>query len=92
VFDCDGLLLETESCWTLAEEELFAVHGKVFGDEEKRTLLGTSLFHGSRILARLLEQPDRADELGRDPLHEAAVNAASEGPRRGADRSTRRGP
>ena len=68
MFDCDGLLLETESCWTLAEEELFAVHGKVFGDEEKRTLLGTSLFHGSRILARLLEQPDRADELGRDPL------------------------
>jgi len=68
VFDCDGLLLETESCWTIAEEELFAAHGKVFGDVEKRALLGTSLFHGSRILARLLEQPDRADELGRDLL------------------------
>jgi beta-phosphoglucomutase-like phosphatase (HAD superfamily) len=24
VFDCDGLLVDTEPCWTIAETELFA--------------------------------------------------------------------
>ncbi len=68
VFDCDGLLLETESCWTLAEEELFARYGKTFGDDEKRILIGTSLYDGSQVLARLLEQPGRADPLGLELL------------------------
>ncbi len=64
VFDCDGLLLETEDCWTLAESELFARYGRTFGDEEKRTLIGTSLLDGSLILERLLDQPGRAEPLG----------------------------
>ena len=68
VFDCDGLLLETESCWTRAEEELFGRYGKAFGADEKRALIGTSLFDGSRILERLLEQPGRAAELGQELL------------------------
>ena len=61
VFDCDGLLLETESCWTLAEEELSARYGRVFGPEEKRVLIGTSAYSGSRVLERLLDQPGRAE-------------------------------
>ena len=68
VFDCDGLLLETESCWTHAEEELFERYGRAFGADEKRALIGTSLFDGSYILERLLEQPGRAGELGRELL------------------------
>lgn len=68
VFDCDGLLLETESCWTRAEEELFRRYGRAFGAEEKRALIGTSLFDGSYILERLLEQPGRAPELGQELL------------------------
>jgi HAD superfamily hydrolase (TIGR01509 family) len=68
VFDCDGLLLETESCWTRAEEELFDRYGRAFGDDEKRTLIGTSLLDGSYILERLLDQPGRAGELGRELL------------------------
>lgn len=68
VFDCDGLLLETESCWTRAEEELFARYGKFFLEEEKRALIGTSSTAGSRILERLLEQPGRAVELSRELL------------------------
>jgi HAD superfamily hydrolase (TIGR01509 family) len=68
VFDCDGLLLETESCWTRAEEELFSRYGSVFGADEKRALIGTSLFDGSLILERLLEQPGRAGELGQELL------------------------
>lgn len=68
VFDCDGLLLETESCWTLAEAELFARYGMSFGEEEKRALIGTSLYDGSRVLERLLDQPGRAEPLGRELL------------------------
>ena len=68
VFDCDGLLLETESCWTRAEEELFVRYGRAFGADDKRALIGTSLFDGSQILERLLEQPGRAVELGQELL------------------------
>lgn len=68
MFDCDGLLLETESCWTRAEEELFGRYGSVFGADEKRALIGTSLVDGSLILERLLEQPGRAGALGQELL------------------------
>ena len=69
VFDCDGLLLETETCWTLAEEELFDRYGKIFGDEEKRALIGTSLYDGlAASWQRLLDQPGRAEPLGLELL------------------------
>lgn len=68
VFDCDGVLLETESCWTRAEEELFRRYGQTLGQDEKRALIGTSLVDGSRILERLLGQPGRASELGQELL------------------------
>ena len=68
VFDCDGLLLRTEDCWTRAEEELFARYGKTFAGDEKRALIGSSMTTGARVLERLLEQPGRADELGQELL------------------------
>jgi HAD superfamily hydrolase (TIGR01509 family) len=68
VFDCDGLLLETEECWSRAESELFERYGRTFGPDEKRALIGTSSTAGSRVLERLLEQPGRADELGAELL------------------------
>ena len=68
MFDCDGLLLETERCWTRAEEELFARYGRAFGDDDKRALIGTSLLDGSLILERLLGQPGRAEALGHELL------------------------
>jgi HAD superfamily hydrolase (TIGR01509 family) len=68
VFDCDGLLLQTEDCWTRAEAALFERYGKVFGPEEKRALIGTSSTTGSRVLERLLDQAGRADELGLELL------------------------
>ncbi|MBA2332656.1 MAG: HAD family phosphatase [Actinobacteria bacterium] len=68
VFDCDGLLLQTEDCWTRAEEELFARYGKTFADNEKRALIGSSMTTGARVLERLLEEPGRANELGHELL------------------------
>jgi HAD superfamily hydrolase (TIGR01509 family) len=68
VFDMDGLLLETEHGWTLAETELFARYGKPFGLEEKRALLGNAGDALGRILERMLEQPGRGRELGEEVL------------------------
>jgi beta-phosphoglucomutase-like phosphatase (HAD superfamily) len=40
VFDCDGLLLDTETCWSRAEASIFADHGFGFGARELLELLG----------------------------------------------------
>jgi HAD superfamily hydrolase (TIGR01509 family) len=68
VFDMDGLLLETEDAWTVAETELFARYGKPFGLDEKRALLGNAGDALARILERMLEQPGRGYELGDEVL------------------------
>jgi HAD superfamily hydrolase (TIGR01509 family) len=43
VFDCDGLLLDTETCWSRAESALFAKYGFPFGPDEKNILIGRTL-------------------------------------------------
>lgn len=63
VFDCDGLLLDTEVCWTEAESELFARYGRTFDLEAKKALIGGSMDSSGRVFERLLDQPGRAREL-----------------------------
>jgi len=63
VFDNDGLLLDTESVWTRAEQDLFARRGVEFTAEHKRELVGTSAEIAGRTLERRLEEPGRAAEL-----------------------------
>lgn len=63
VFDNDGLLLDTESVWTRAEEDLFALRGLAFTPADKLELVGTSAGIAGRILERRLEEPGRAAEL-----------------------------
>ena len=63
VFDNDGLLLDTESVWTRAEEDLFERYGHEFTTERKHEIIGTSAGAASEMLERWLEQPGRAAEL-----------------------------
>jgi HAD superfamily hydrolase (TIGR01509 family) len=63
VFDCDGLLVETESRWTIAEVELFERYGKTFTPEHKRAILGKSMGVAGRVMEPLLDQPGRGLEL-----------------------------
>ena len=63
VFDNDGLLLDTESVWTRAEEDLFERRGLEFTPADKRELVGTSAEIAGRILERRLGEPGRAAEL-----------------------------
>ncbi len=63
VFDNDGLLLDTESVWTRAEQDLFERRGIDFTPEHKRELVGTSAEIAGGILERRLGEPGRALEL-----------------------------
>jgi HAD superfamily hydrolase (TIGR01509 family) len=63
VFDNDGLLLDTESVWTRAEEDLFERRGREFTPADKLELVGTSAEIAGRILERRLGEPGRATEL-----------------------------
>jgi len=75
----DGLLLESEDSWTVAETELFARYGKSFGLDEKRALLGNAGDALGRILERMLEQPGRGLELGQEVLQLVLDQVAREG-------------
>jgi HAD superfamily hydrolase (TIGR01509 family) len=66
LFDCDGLLLETESRWTIAEQGLLAAHGGRYSDEFKHRLLGTSAAVSQALIA---------EELGRPPADAPALGA-----------------
>jgi HAD superfamily hydrolase (TIGR01509 family) len=63
IFDCDGLLLDTETHWTTAETTLFSRYGKTFDLDHKRRMIGSSLQAAGRILEDILEQPGRADDI-----------------------------
>jgi HAD superfamily hydrolase (TIGR01509 family) len=63
IFDNDGLLLDTESVWTRAEQDLFDRRGLEFTPADKRELVGTSAEIAGGILERRLREPGRAGEL-----------------------------
>lgn len=63
VFDNDGLLLDTESVWTRAEEDLFERRGATFSPADKRKLVGTSAAIAGGVLEERLGEPGRAAAL-----------------------------
>ena len=63
VFDCDGLLLDTEKLWTRGEKAIFAAYGREYTAEHRRLLFGTGVEDTGEILARVLDQPGREKEL-----------------------------
>src|ERR1700709_892426 len=63
VFDNDGLLLDTESVWTRAEQDLFRRRGKEVTPADKRQLVGTSAAIAGGVLEGRLGEPGRAAEL-----------------------------
>jgi HAD superfamily hydrolase (TIGR01549 family) len=57
VFDMDGLLLDTETLWQQAEEELFRRHGAEFTFDDKLAVMGTTEDFTARYYAERLDQP-----------------------------------
>ena len=56
-------LLDTESVWTRAEEDLFERRGTEFTPADKRELVGTSAEIAGGVLEERLGEPGRAAEL-----------------------------
>jgi HAD superfamily hydrolase (TIGR01509 family) len=78
LFDCDGLLLETESRWTIAERGLLERHGGRYTSEFKRRLLGTSRERSQALIAEYLRlPPEDAPALG-DELEARFTEALAE--------------
>jgi beta-phosphoglucomutase-like phosphatase (HAD superfamily) len=57
VFDCDGPLLDTETCWSRAEASLFADYGFGFGAAEKDLLIGRALKAACDNMAEYFGRP-----------------------------------
>ncbi|HEX5763611.1 MAG TPA: HAD family phosphatase [Solirubrobacterales bacterium] len=72
IFDNDGLLLDTESVWTRAEQDLFERRGLEFTPADKRDLVGASAEIAGGILERRLGESGRAEALI-DELNELVV-------------------
>jgi len=63
VFDCDGLLLDTEGSWSVGQTGLFARHGREFGPEHKQALVGRSMLEAGPIYERFLDLPGHGTDL-----------------------------
>jgi HAD superfamily hydrolase (TIGR01509 family) len=63
VFDCDGLLLDTETCWSRAEASLFADFGFGFGPGEKDLLIGRTLEAACANMADYIGRPGIGPKL-----------------------------
>ncbi len=83
VFDNDGLLLDTEPCWTRAQEQVFERRGHVFDLTAKQALVGTAPATAPLVLERLI--PGQGEEVSAE-MYELAVGeiAAGAQPRPGA--------
>jgi HAD superfamily hydrolase (TIGR01509 family) len=63
VFDCDGLLLDTEPAWTIGETAVFAENGFDFGPEQKRLVIGKSISESTGLMAEYFGRPGAGPEL-----------------------------
>src|ERR1700745_3080157 len=68
VFDCDGLLVDTEDCWARAEAELFARRGRMLTDAENDELIGMSAPETPPCLATRLGEGGDEGALGAELL------------------------
>lgn len=73
IFDCDGLLVDTETAWSRAERELYARRGVEFTMDHKRELLGTSAEIAKTIVERHLGLPPGGSEALVEEMHELVV-------------------
>ncbi|HET6449473.1 MAG TPA: HAD family phosphatase [Conexibacter sp.] len=63
VFDCDGLLVDSQRCWDRAYELVAADRGRSLDDIRLEALLGASVARAASQLSRDLGGPVDADEL-----------------------------
>ncbi|GAA2604582.1 HAD family hydrolase [Paractinoplanes durhamensis] len=78
VFDCDGLLVDTETCWTRAETAIFADHRHAFGLEQKKLLIGRTLRDGAAAMAAYFGRPQEVEAVTKR-LHDLVAEELAAG-------------
>jgi HAD superfamily hydrolase (TIGR01509 family) len=73
IFDCDGLLVDTETAWTRAERVLYGRRGVTFTLDHKRELLGTSGPVAQAIVERHLGLEPGSGVTLQQEMHELAL-------------------
>ena len=63
IFDNDGLLLDTEECWTRGERILFRRHGRALTAEHRRELIGLPQSETELKFERMLDAPGEGRAL-----------------------------
>jgi len=63
VFDCDGLLVDTEPCWTVAESAVFAARGLPYGPAEKALFIGKSVPATVELMAAFFGEVGNDDAI-----------------------------
>lgn len=63
VFDCDGLLVDTEPCWTVGETAVFASRGLPYGPAEKARFIGLSVPATSALMAEIFGEQGNEDAI-----------------------------
>lgn len=77
VFDCDGLLVDTEGRWTVAETALFARHGLPYGPDEKATFVGLTVPDAAAVMAVRFDRVGEEEAIGQE-LRAGAREAIAE--------------
>lgn len=68
VFDCDGLLANTEDCWTVAETAIFTAHGLPFGPAQKALVIGRTLEDAGQAMADHFGRPAAGADISAELL------------------------
>jgi len=63
VFDCDGLLVDSEPWWERAEVDMFARRGLVLTTEQRAPLMGKSSWEVADYLTEVFHEPGCRDAL-----------------------------
>lgn len=63
IFDCDGLLVDTEERWAVAESALFARHGLGYGPAEKELFIGVAAPVAAARMAAMFGRPGAEERI-----------------------------
>lgn len=77
VFDCDGLLVDTEPCWQWANEQVLLRRGQSMTDAQHEAMLGLSTPPSAALLATWLDEVGREDEIAAEMLAGAVERIGS---------------
>ncbi len=72
IFDMDGVIVESEPVWNTCRVELSAAYGKQWGEEDQRSVMGSSTAHWAKVMRERLALP-MSDEAVIDEMRRRMI-------------------